>query len=345
MAIDPDTQAVLDMIRLAGRPPFETLTPAEARQAYSASRRLLQPPPEEVAETRDATVSGPHGPIPVRLYRPAGTAASDVLPALVYYHGGGWLLGDLDSHDGACRRFANAARCRVVSVDYRMAPEAHFPAAVDDCLAVTKWVFDTAAALGVDTARVAVGGDSAGGNLAAVMALMARDGTLPSLAFQLLIYPATDMMMTTVSATTMGPGTPLTSATMKWFIDHYMTASDRADWRASPIRAASLAGSRARAGADLRPRPAARRGPRLRQAPGTGRRPGRANPLRGPNPRLHEHGPHDPRRRPVHRRDGAGVETNAVAPWAGGVRPGGRQGRGFAPNPTKGLHAGGISST
>jgi acetyl esterase len=242
MAIDPDTKAVLDMIQLAGRPPFETLTPDEARQAYSASRKLLQPPPEDIAESRDATVPGPLGPISIRLYRPAGTAASDVLPALVWYHGGGWLLGDLDSHDVPCRRFANAARCRVIAVDYRMAPEHMFPAAVDDCAAATRYVFDNAASLGIDAGKVAVGGDSAGGNLAAVMALMSRDGTLPPLAFQLLIYPATDMTMTTVSSTTIGPGVPLTSATMKWFIDYYAKGHET-DWRASPIRAASIAGT------------------------------------------------------------------------------------------------------
>jgi acetyl esterase len=242
MAIDPDTKVVLDMIRLAGRPPFEALTPAEARQAYSASRKLLQPPPEDVAESRDIIVPGPLGPIGVRLYRPTGTAASDMLPALVWYHGGGWLLGDLDSHDVACRRFANAARCRVVAVDYRMAPEHVFPAAVNDCFAVTKFVFDNASDLGVNVSKVAVGGDSAGGNLAAVMALMSRDGTLPPVAFQLLIYPATDMTMTTVSSTTIGPGVPLTSATMKWFIDHYAKGHET-DWRASPIRVASVAGT------------------------------------------------------------------------------------------------------
>ncbi len=242
MAIDPDTQAVLDLIRLAGRPPFETLSPAEARQAYAASRNMLQTPAEDVAESRDGSVPGPLGPIAIRLYRPTGTAPSDVLPALVYYHGGGWLLGDLDSHDTICRRFANATNCRVISVDYRMAPEHVFPAAVDDCFTVTKYLFDNAAALGVDTSKVAVGGDSAGGNLAAVMALMARDGTLPPLAFQLLIYPATDMMMTTVSSTTIGPGVPLTSATMKWFIDHYAKGHET-DWRASPGRAATVAGT------------------------------------------------------------------------------------------------------
>ncbi|MGH7152630.1 MAG: alpha/beta hydrolase, partial [Acetobacteraceae bacterium] len=159
-------------------------------------------------------------------------------------HGGGWLLGDLDSHDVICRVFANAARCVVVSVDYRMAPEHKFPAAVDDCAAATRWTIGHAADLGMDGSRVAVGGDSAGGNLAAVMALMARDGTLPPLMFQLLIYPCTDMMMTTVSSQTTADGVPLTSKSMKWFIDHYMrTPADRTDWRASPARAASLAGT------------------------------------------------------------------------------------------------------
>jgi acetyl esterase len=242
MAMDPDTQVVLDMIRVAGRPPFEALTPAEARDAMLASRKVLAPPPEDVAEVRDTTFPGPLGPIGVRLYRPAGTNASDVLPALVFYHGGGWVIGDLDTHDGPCRRYANAARCRVVSVDYRMAPEHPFPAAVDDCAAATKWVIDNAASFGIDPTKVAVGGDSAGGNLAAVIALMARDGTIPPLAFQMLVYPATDMTMTSVSSTTIGPGVPLTSVTMKWFIDHYMK-TDRTDWRASPLRVASVAGT------------------------------------------------------------------------------------------------------
>ncbi len=244
MSFDPDAQAVLDLIKAAGRPPFEALTPDEARQAYMNSRKLLQPVPEEVAESRDTTAPGPHGAIPVRLYRPAGTAATDVLPALIYYHGGGWLLGGLDSHDVVCRRFANAARCRVVSVDYRMAPEHKFPAAVDDCEAATRWAVANAGTLGIDASKVAVGGDSAGGNLAAVMAIMARDGTLPPLVFQVLIYPATDMMMTSVSSQAIREGVPLTSVTMKWFIDHYMRSkADEKDWRASPLRANDLSGT------------------------------------------------------------------------------------------------------
>ncbi len=243
MPLDADNLTVLEMIRAAGRPPFETLTPAEAREAYANSRAVLQPDPDDVEDVRDLAAPAASGDIPLRLYRPAG-ASGDRLPGLVYYHGGGWLLGGLDSHDVICRRLANAARCVVVSVDYRMAPEHKFPAAVDDCAAATRWAIEHAAGLGIDPARVAVGGDSAGGNLAAVMALMARDRTLPPIAFQLLIYPATDMAMVTVSSQTITDGVPLTSRTMKWFIDHYLRgAADLTDWRASPGRAASLAGT------------------------------------------------------------------------------------------------------
>lgn len=244
MTLDPDTMIVLDMMRAANRPAFETLSPAEARTAYAASRAILQPDPEEVAEARDMSVPGPLGDIPIRAYRPLGASETEVLPVLVYYHGGGWLLGGLESHDVVCRRLGNLARCAVVSVDYRMAPEHKFPAAVQDSAAATAWVIANAAQLRIDPRRVAVGGDSAGGNLAAVMALMARDGDLPPLVFQLLVYPGTDMMMVTVSSQTVREGVPLTSATMKWFVDHYMRDdSDRLDWRASPLRAASLAGT------------------------------------------------------------------------------------------------------
>jgi len=242
MPLDPDDETLLAMIRTAGRPPFETLTPEEARVAFRAGRAAVQPPPQDVAEVRDLSCPGPLGEIGLRAYRPLGAATEEVLPALVYFHGGGWLLGDLESHDTVCRHLANGARCRVVSVDYRMAPEHRFPAAVDDSAAATRWIIAQAAALGIDPARVAVGGDSAGGNLSAVMALMARDGDLPPLAYQLLIYPATDMTMTTRSSQTVNIGI-LTYNTMKWFIDHYLNGpNDRTDWRASPLRAADLSG-------------------------------------------------------------------------------------------------------
>jgi acetyl esterase len=221
---------------------METLTPAEARQAFTAGRKVTAPEPQEVAEVRDLACPGPLGEINLRAYRPRGTAADEVLPALIYFHGGGWLLGDLDSHDTACRHYANGARCRVVSVDYRMAPEHKFPAAVDDSVAATKWIIDNAGALGINHTRVAVGGDSAGGNLSAVLAIMARDGGLPPLVYQLLVYPATDMAMVTRSSQTATVGI-LTTPTMKWFIDHYLRGpKDISDWRASPLRAADLSG-------------------------------------------------------------------------------------------------------
>ena len=243
MPLDPDAQTLIDMIHAAGRPPFETLTPTEARVAFRAGRAAVTPPPQDVAEMRDLACPGPRGDIALRAYRPLGTTATDVLPALVHFHGGGWLLGDLDSHDFICRHYANAARCRVVSVDYPLAPEHKFPAAVDDSAAATLWIIGEAAALGIDPARVAVGGDSAGGNLAAVLALMSRDRDLPPLAFQLLVYPATDMTMTLPSSRHADVGI-LTSKTMKWFIDHYLRGpQDFADWRASPLRAADLAGT------------------------------------------------------------------------------------------------------
>jgi acetyl esterase len=242
MPLDPDAETLLAMIRAAGRPPFETLTPEEARRAFAAGRAAVQPEPQEVAEVRDLACPGPLGEIKLRAYRPRGSGADEILPALIYFHGGGWLLGDLDSHDTACRHYANGARCRVVSVDYRMAPEHKFPAAVDDSAAAAKWIIENAAALGINHTRVAVGGDSAGGNLSAVLAIMARDGELPPLVYQLLVYPATDMAMVTRSSQTATVGI-LTTATMKWFIDHYLRGpKDISDWRASPLRAADLSG-------------------------------------------------------------------------------------------------------
>ncbi|MBV9655829.1 MAG: alpha/beta hydrolase [Acetobacteraceae bacterium] len=243
MPLDPDCVRVLALLRNMGLPPVEKLTPAEARSNYRRTRSVLGAPPVEVAELRDLAAPGPDGPIPLRLYRAVGCAAGAAAPALVYYHGGGWVIGDLDTHDGACRSLANAAGCVVVAVDYRLAPEHPFPAAVEDCAAATRWIVEQAAELAIDPARIAVGGDSAGGNLAAVMALLSRDGRLPPVCYQLLIYPATDLLRTQPAYERFTQGLPLTASSTEWFTNHYLPRiEDALDWRASPSRVASLMG-------------------------------------------------------------------------------------------------------
>ena len=236
------SRALLDLIESLGVAPTHTLTPQVARSTYRDRRAVLQPVPPAVAEVQELSADGPHGSIPLRLYRPMG-AHTSALPVLVYYHGGGWVIGDLDTHDTLCRELANAAGCAVVAVDYRMGPEHRFPAAIDDAVAALRWVHTQAPALGLDGTRSALGGDSAGGNLAAVVALAARDaGDLP-VAFQLLIYPATDMRRGSPSHTTNGQGYLLTKDTLDYFHDLYITdAAHDLDWRASPLLHTDLSG-------------------------------------------------------------------------------------------------------
>ncbi|TFZ08879.1 alpha/beta hydrolase [Ramlibacter humi] len=229
--LHPQAQALLRLIEEKGIPPTHTLSPREAREFYRVRRAVTQPEPPEVTQVSELKA----GDIPLRYYRPAGSAAADVLPVLVYYHGGGWVIGDLDTHDTLCRQLANGSGCAVVAVDYRMGPEHRYPAAVDDALAAARWVHDNAAGLKLDAKRMAVGGDSAGGNLAAVTALAFREGG-PKLAFQLLIYPATDQRRGWPSHQANGQGYLLEKATMDYFISHYI--DDRKhylDWRASPL--------------------------------------------------------------------------------------------------------------
>ena len=241
--LHPQARALLALIEERDVPPTHTVAPQVARDAYRDRRHFLQPDPPAVALAQDLRTDAAHGAVPLRHYRPAGAADGAVLPALVYFHGGGWTIGDLDTHDVLCRELANGAGCAVLAVDYRRGPEHRFPAAVDDSIAATRWVHANAAALGVDPARLAVGGDSAGGNLAAVVALAARDAGDPPIAFQLLIYPATDMRAGAPSHQTNGDGYLLTRETITYFHDHYI--DDRrhdVDWRASPLLADSLAG-------------------------------------------------------------------------------------------------------
>jgi acetyl esterase len=237
--LDPQAKALLDQMTSMGTPPLQAMSVPEAR-AFIDSFRALAGDVEAVAHVEDRTVPGPAGDIPVRLYRPA---ADGPLPLLVFFHGGGWVIGGLESHDGLCRSLANAAGCAVLAVDYRLAPEHRFPAAVDDCYAATSWAVANAAALGADGARVAVGGDSAGGNLTAVVAQLARDRKGPALRFQLLVYPATDAAYDTPSYRENATGYFLELDGMRWFYDHYLRSdADRADPRTSPLRAADLHG-------------------------------------------------------------------------------------------------------
>jgi acetyl esterase len=241
MALDKQAKEVIDIIAAAGRPGYQTMTAPEARLAYKETRGPLQAPAPEIAASVDRSIAGPGGTLALRLYRPIGSRPGEALPALVYFHGGGWTIGDLDTHDVICRRLANRASCAVISVDYRLAPEAKFPAAVEDCWAATRWVREQGASIGVDVRRIAVGGDSAGGNLAAVVALLARDAGL-RLAFQLLIYPATDFANDKPSHDLFAEGYMLTRTSIAWFTGNYLAGpADIADWRASPLRAASLA--------------------------------------------------------------------------------------------------------
>jgi acetyl esterase len=181
--------------------------------------------------------------VAVRSYRPEGAQPEAVLPVLVYFHGGGWVIGDLDTHDVLCRQFANGAQCAVISVDYRKAPEHPFPAGLDDCFAVVKHVAAEAKALRIDGARIAVGGDSAGGNLAAAVTLLSREQGGPTLCYQLLVYPATDQLMSYPSIERNAEGYMLTKKAMQYFGGYYLpNEKDKHDWRASPLLAKSLAG-------------------------------------------------------------------------------------------------------
>ncbi|MGZ5872916.1 MAG: alpha/beta hydrolase [Bradyrhizobium sp.] len=244
VTLDPDAAFVYKAFQEAGRPAYETLSPAEAREYYSQARLVSNPEPPELKSVEPLSIPSPHGLIPARIYTPKTLRQTGGLaPCLVFFHGGGWVIGDLDTHDVACRKLADEGQLIVISVDYRRAPEHKFPAAVDDAIAATTWIAAHANELGIDAARLLVGGDSAGGNLAAVVAISARDGNGPAISGQVLIYPATDFAMTHPSHSEPETSILLTHSVIRWFRDHYLNgAADVHDWRASPARAETLIG-------------------------------------------------------------------------------------------------------
>jgi acetyl esterase len=236
--LHPDAAKIVETAR--ARPAMNAGTVAQAREQYDTGTRVAAPKPQEVASVQDRAIPGPGGDLKVRIYRPVGAKPDEVLPALVYFHGGGWVLGHVDGHDTVTRHLANAAKAVVVSVDYRLAPEHKYPAAVDDAYAATCWVAANAKELKIDPTRIGVGGDSAGGTLAAVVCLIARERANPKLGFQMLIYPATDRRCGSASQHALGEGYSLTQAAMHWFYDLYAPDAPIEDWRVSPALAASF---------------------------------------------------------------------------------------------------------
>ena len=240
MPLDLQTQAMLEMLAAMGMPPMYTQSVDDARKAMTAMSAAAGEI-EAVGKVEDREIAGPAGKIPLRLYTPEGKGP---FPVLVYFHGGGWVIGDIESHDAVCRSLTNAAGCITVSVDYRLAPEHKFPAAPEDCYAATQWAAHNASTFNGDPTRLAVGGDSAGGNLAAVVSLMARDRGGPGLVYQLLIYPATDYYLPgTPSIQENGDGYMLTRDDMIWFLGHYLSSeADIQHPYAFPLQAKDLSG-------------------------------------------------------------------------------------------------------
>jgi len=237
MPLDPQTKRVLEAAAAAGAPDPATLTPEEAREAHLQTIRQAGPP-EDVHSVEERTIPGPGGPLTVRIYQPS---SAQELPCLVYFHGGGWVVGTLDTVDVPLRAIAKRSGCVVVSVDYRLAPESQFPAPLDDARAAIEWVCSAGQEIGVDVKRVGVGGDSAGGNLAAAAALALRGG--PRLRCQVLIYPVLDFSFDTDSYKQFAEGYLLTRSSMQWYWNQYLSdPSDGGGHLASPLRAGDLDG-------------------------------------------------------------------------------------------------------
>ena len=243
MALHPQVIKLIRSAEEAGVRATSDMTPVEAREQMETMSKARDRNRTPVGQVDDRTIPGPGGPLPIRIYR-STSMTDDPMPALMFFHGGGHVIGSIDTHDLIARNLCRGAQCVVVSVGYRMGPEHRFPAAPEDCFAATCWVADNAPALGIDAFRLGVSGDSAGGNLAAVVAIMAREANGPDLCAQLLVYPVVDYAFDTPSYVSWAEGAGiLTADGMAWFRDHYLAIeSDRFDWRAAPIRAENLTG-------------------------------------------------------------------------------------------------------
>ncbi|MBO1075849.1 alpha/beta hydrolase [Roseomonas marmotae] len=242
-AIHPDVLALIERVRQAESLPFEKLSPQEARRVHAERARAMQTEGDSLEDVRDMRAAGQGHEVPLRFYR-ATRAEDGPSPCLLFLHGGGWVLGSLDTHDWVCRRLARELGACVLAVDYRLAPEHPYPAALEDGIAALRWLAAQAEVLGIDPRRIAVGGDSAGANLAAVLALMGREGHVPPTVFQMLLYPAVDLDIDENSYAPVTEAMLLAPTTMRYFIEQYLPAPEqRRDWRASPLRAPSLRGA------------------------------------------------------------------------------------------------------
>lgn len=229
MPVHAEVEGFLKMLADAGTKGFHEMEPVECREAFSGLLAMLPPSSAKIAGTEDRSIPGPAGDVPIRIFTPEGTGP---FPVLVYFHGGGFVIGSLDDYNSICQEVCSLAGCVVVAVDYRLAPEHKFPAAPDDCYAATQWVAENAASISVDAQRIAVGGDSAGGNLAAVVSRLARDNNGPTICAQLLIYPVTNGGDPMPSMSENAEGYLLTAKDMEWFVGHYAgSASDLSDPR------------------------------------------------------------------------------------------------------------------
>ena len=240
MPLDPQAEALLKSMQESGAPPFNACSPEDARTMYDQGSELVKGDPPEPHSIETLEIPGVHGNITTWVYKPS---AKKNLPMLVFYHGGGFVIGSLESHDTVCRSLCVEAQCIVVAVEYPLAPENKYTAALEDAWSATEWVADNADLLGGDPARLAIGGDSAGGCLAASVALMARESGGPNISKQLLIYPCTDMTRRYESHKTFGEGYRLTSDLIEWFYNHYFSEEDDVEsWKASPLNSTKLEG-------------------------------------------------------------------------------------------------------